>query len=99
MRVFPSRHPAVIVACYIRRGPMDLIHSGLPPRQTYLHQRRLGEFMHRRSQRPAALLMAIGVLPTLLAAAAIGVGVAPASAASAPIVYSLAPNGPASTSP
>ncbi|HXA60228.1 MAG TPA: hypothetical protein VNW94_13805, partial [Streptosporangiaceae bacterium] len=53
--------------------------------------------MHRRSQRPAALLMAIGVLPTLLAAAAIGVGVPPASAVSAPIVYSVAPNGQGST--
>ncbi|MCW2875059.1 discoidin domain-containing protein [Actinacidiphila oryziradicis] len=53
--------------------------------------------MHRRFQRPAAFRKAIGVLPTLLAAATIGVGAPPASAATAPIVYSVSPNGQGST--
>lgn len=53
--------------------------------------------MHRRFPRSAAFRMAIGVLPTLLAAAAIGVGVLPASAATAPVVYSVAPDGQGST--
>jgi hypothetical protein len=56
-----------------------------------------GEFMHRRSPRPALLRIAIGLLPTLLAAAAIGVGASPASAAPGPIVYSAAPDGQGST--
>jgi len=51
--------------------------------------------MHRRSPRPALLRIAIGLLPTLLAGAAIGAGTAPAlaSAAPSPIVYSAAPDG------
>jgi hypothetical protein len=53
--------------------------------------------MQRHLQRPAAFRMALGVLPTLLAAAAIGIGVPSASAATAPIVYSVAPNGQGST--
>jgi hypothetical protein len=53
--------------------------------------------MHRRSPRPAALLLALGVLPTLAAGAALGAGASPASAATAPIVYSVAPDGQGST--
>jgi len=53
--------------------------------------------MPQRSLHSATLRVAIRVLPTVLAGAAVGVGVPPASAAIAPIVYSVSPNGQGST--